>query len=49
MDEKPLGRRNYERFAERYAERTPTKPHNAYYGKMMREPCFLCVRARKPA
>jgi SAM-dependent methyltransferase len=31
MDGKPLGRRNYEQFAERYAECTRTKPHNAYY------------------
>ena len=29
--EKPLGQRNYEQFARRYAETTPTKPHNAYY------------------
>ena len=29
--EKPLGQRNYEQFADRYAEATPTKPHNAYY------------------
>lgn len=30
MDE-PLGRRNYETFARRYAARVGTKPHNAYY------------------
>jgi len=28
---KPLGRRNFEQFAQRYADATPTKPHNAYY------------------
>ncbi len=28
---KPLGRRDYEGFARRYAERASTKPHNAYY------------------
>ena len=31
MNQKPLGRRNYEQFARRYAEHTPTKPDNAYY------------------
>lgn len=30
MSEKPLGQRNYEAFARRYAEIAPTKPHNAY-------------------
>ncbi len=28
---KPLGQRNYEQFAERYAAAAPTKPHNALY------------------
>ncbi len=28
---KSLGEQNYEPFADRYAEKTPTKPHNAYY------------------
>jgi len=28
---KPLGQRNYEQFARRYAERALTKPHNALY------------------
>jgi SAM-dependent methyltransferase len=32
-NEVPLGRRNYEQFAERYAEMAPTKPHNAYYDR----------------
>ena len=31
MKDKPLGRRNYEAFADRYAEFAATKPHNAYY------------------
>ena len=29
--EKPIGRRNYEQFAERYARLVETKAHNAYY------------------
>lgn len=29
--QKSLGEANYEQFADRYAEGTPTKPHNAYY------------------
>lgn len=28
---KPLGQRNYEQFADRYAAAAPTKPHNALY------------------
>ncbi|MEM6996219.1 MAG: class I SAM-dependent methyltransferase, partial [Myxococcota bacterium] len=31
MDEKPLGRRNYEQFARRYAKYAKHKPHNAAY------------------
>ncbi len=31
MTDEPLGRRNYEQFAERYAALAPTKPHNAFY------------------
>lgn len=30
-DEKSLGERNYEQFADGYAAGQPTKPHNAYY------------------
>ena len=30
-DEKPLGQRNYEQFASRYAKYAATKPHNAGY------------------
>lgn len=30
---KTLGEENYEQFAHRYAERLPTKPHNAYYDR----------------
>ncbi len=31
MTDKSLGEQNYEQFAHRYAERSVTKPHNAYY------------------
>ncbi len=31
MSEKPLGERNYEQFADRYAKYAKTKPHNALY------------------
>lgn len=31
--EKPLGQRNYEQFAELYAEKAETKAHNAYYDR----------------
>jgi len=30
-DDKPIGQRNYEQFAERYAARVETKAHNAHY------------------
>lgn len=33
MARESLGRRNYEPFARRYAERSATKPHNAYYDR----------------
>lgn len=32
-DEHSIGERNYEQFADRYAELAPTKPHNAYYDR----------------
>ncbi|KIG15307.1 methyltransferase [Enhygromyxa salina] len=31
MKGKPIGQRNYEQFARRYAKYSKTKPHNAYY------------------
>ena len=31
MSEKPLGERNYEQFADRYAKHAKVKPHNALY------------------
>lgn len=31
VNAKPLGQRNYEQFARRYAKYSKTKPHNAYY------------------
>ena len=30
MTEKPMGEKNYEQFADRYAAKVETKPHNAY-------------------
>ena len=48
MTRKSLGRLSFETFADRYAELTLTKPHNAYYEPPAAEPCFLCIRARKP-
>jgi SAM-dependent methyltransferase len=31
VSDKPLGERNYEQFAHRYDEHSPSKPHNAFY------------------
>ena len=33
MSEKPLGRRNYEQFADRFAASVATKPYNAFYDR----------------
>lgn len=33
MSEKSIGERNYESFAQRYAEHARTKPHNAHYDR----------------
>ncbi|MBZ0281827.1 MAG: class I SAM-dependent methyltransferase [Anaerolineae bacterium] len=33
MPEKTIGEKSYEQFADRYAQQTPTKPHNAYYNR----------------